>query len=259
MKYKEVIITGASSGIGEALAKKYLRSGASVYALSRSRTRLTIVKNKLPKKLQKNFYVYKCDVSDNSQVKVVINRVFKDANPDLVINNAGIGYSERLTKLTDKQISQIIGTNLKGTIYVTKESLRARKKNRPLHIVNVTSLGGKIGFPKLSIYSASKFAVEGFTESVRRDHKDENVYFTILRPGITDTNFFDKANMKDFKDKVKNLKSFYSPDKVADLFIKELNINKKEITIGNDKVFLRLMPFVPFKYRFKLLDIVNKI
>lgn len=259
MKYKEVIITGTSSGIGEALAKKYLRSGAKVHGLGRSMPRLHKAKNRLPEKLQKNFYLYKCEVSDFSQVKHALGKIFKDADPDLVINNAGIGYSKSLTKLTDKQINQIIDTNLKGTIYMTKVLLRLRDEAKPLHIVNVSSLAGKIGFLDMSIYSASKFAIEGFSESMRREYQNENVYFTVLRPGITDTNFFDKANMKDFKKEVKNLKSFYSPDRVADLFAKQLHHGKKEITIGNDKFFIKIVKFVPYKYKFKLLDIVNRI
>lgn len=259
MQYKVVLISGASSGIGEAIARNFLARGAIVHGLGRDSRRLLEAKKRLPKKHQKNFHTYRCDVAISSGVKTALRKIFKKCSPDLIINNAGVGFSNDIMEYTDEQIESVIDTNLKGTVYITRESLKLRDRNKPLQLVNVSSLGGKMGFPHLSIYSASKFAVEGFTEAMQRDYDSKNVYFTILRPGITDTDFFNKAGMENFRNSVKKLKSFYTAESVAEEFVNKLDINKLEITIGNDRVFLKLSPFIPFKRKFQVLDIVNKL
>lgn len=257
-KYKTIIVTGASSGIGAAIAKKYCMNGSTVYALSRNESKLKEVKENLPKRRQSHFITKKCDVTNREQVVDVFHTIFQEQPVDLMISNAGIGYSKPFTQYTDKEIHSVITTNLTGTINVIRAALKYRKQT-PLQVVCTSSLAGKIGFPNMSIYSASKFGLEGLVESLRNEHKEKDVMFTVLRPGITQTSFFKKAGMQDFENSVKDLKCFYSPDKVADMCFNKLSPKTKTIVVGNDKYFLAILPFIPFRYRFKILDIINKL
>lgn len=256
--FKTIIVTGASSGIGAAIAKKYCMNGSTVYALSRNTTKLQEVKESLPKLLQDQFITKKCDVANREQVATLFQTIFQEQPIDLVFSNAGVGYSKPFTQYSDKEIHSVIATNLTGAINVVRAALKHHKQ-APLQVVFTSSLAGKIGFPNMSIYSASKFGLEGLVESLRNEYTEKNVVFTVLRPGITQTSFFKKAGMQNFEKSVKNLKCFYSPDKVADICFNKLSSKTKTIVVGNDKYFLTILPFIPFHYRFKVLDIINKL
>lgn len=256
--YKTVVITGGNSGIGAAIAKKYCVNGSTVYALARNTTKLNEIKMSLPKRYQAHFITEKCDVTDKQQVVRVFKNIFRQQPVDLVISNAGMGYSKPFIKYTDKETTDVVATNLLGTINVVKAALKFRKR-RPLQIACTSSLAGKIGFPDMSIYSASKFGLEGLIESLRNEYDKNDVAFTVVRPGITKTSFFKKAGMQEFEKSVKDLKCYYSPERVADIFFKKLSWSRSTIVVGNDKYFLAILPFIPFRHRFKILDLINKL
>jgi short-subunit dehydrogenase len=128
-------------------------------------------------------------------------------------------------------------------------------KNKSGHIIFVTSLAGKMGFPGLSAYSASKFGVEGLAESIRREVSSNNVAVTVLRPGVTDTEFFENANMQEFQKQRKEAGTLHPASKVANELVSKIHKLPNEIVIGNDKWFLRIMPFVPEKLRFAVLGL----
>jgi short-subunit dehydrogenase len=254
-----VVITGASSGIGAAIAKQLCEKGITTYALARGTAQLEQVKKTLPQDKQEYFIPVTCDISSTSEVNAAFKDIFAKNKIDMVVNNAGIGFNNDFLAFSDAEIDQVIATNIRGTISVTRAALNNRDPIRHLQIVNTTSLFGRIGCPQLSIYSASKFAVEGLTESLRLEFTNEAVGFTVLRPGITDTAFFGKAGMEQFQEKVKDLKSYFSPDQVATIFLARLRRDSKAIVVGNDKIFLALLPFIPFSKRFNVLDLVNKL
>lgn len=257
-QYNAAIVTGASSGIGAAIARKLCENGTTVYALARDLKALHAVRNELPKSCRTQFMPMKCDISDREVTLKTIAGIFSEAPIDLVIANAGVGHSKNFAEYTWSDIDAVIDTNLRGTINTIRASLASRK-DKPLQIVCTTSLAGKIGFPKLSVYSATKFAIEGLVEALRYEYREDEVVFTVLRPGITATSFFSRAGMQDFEKSVKDLKSYYTPEKVAETFVGQLSRKSSIITVGNDKYFLRLLPVIPFKHRFKILDIINKL
>lgn len=259
MQYKTAVVTGASSGIGKAIADQLCRNGVKVFGLARSKQKLQELKKTLPKDKRELFVVTPCDISKQKSAEKVLDKIFKNTPIDLVVNNAGIGFSKNFSTYTDEEINAVVNTNLYGTVTVTRAALASKPINHHVHIVNVTSLAGKAGFPQLSIYSATKFALEGLTEALRQEYDDKDASFTVLRPGITDTAFFNKAGMKDFRDTVKDTKAYYSPEKVATIFLSKLHKKRKTITIGNDKLFIALLPFIPFSMRFKVLDVINKL
>lgn len=256
-KHENIVVVGASSGIGASIARRFLAEGSTVFALARNLAKMKALKKSLPKEQQPRFKIVSCDIRDSAAAKTAITKIFSDAAISLVVANAGVGFGKPLREYSDDEVDTVIDTNLRGTIAVVRASLAA-KKAAPLQIVCTTSLAGKIGFPEMSIYSASKFGIEGFIESLRSEYEPSEVAFTILRPGITATPFFKKAGMEAFQESVKDLKSYYSPDKVADIFYEKLSPKVRVITVGNDKYFLAILPFIPFKYRFNVLDLVNK-
>ena len=256
--YRTAIITGASSGIGAAISKQLCRNGIVVYALARDTKKLDRVRKELATKYRPNFHSVNCDISDRKKTTNAIRKIYSEKNVDLVICNAGVGLGKRLEEHSWEDIDRIISTNLTGSINILKSCLESRE-GHITQIVFTTSLAGKIGFPNLSVYSATKFALEGLVESLRNEYDPSQVSFTILRPGITATSFFNTAGMQDFEKSAQGLKSYYSPDKVAEIFINELSKGRKAITIGSDKYFLKILPFVTFGLRFKVLDLINKI
>lgn len=258
-KYTSVIVTGASSGIGSAIARQLCLEGAKVFAIARTLPDLEKVRQALPKENRAFFNPVVCDITQLQEVKRIVKDIFTKNDVDLVINNVGVGYSGEFHQQPDYMIDQIVATNLRGTISVTQSALKYRDKGRHLHIVNTTSLAGKIGFPQLAVYSATKFGIEGFTQALRYEYSSNNIAFSILRPGITDTAFFSKAGMNDYKMEVKKLKSFYSPEKVASIFLSKLNNKSKSIVVGKDKLFIALLPFIPFEMRIRVLNLIDKL
>lgn len=257
LNYKCAIITGASSGIGAAIAKELCNRDILVLGVARNKANLDQVKRSLPKAKQKLFRPLIADISKREDVKR-INLVGKNAGVDLLINNAGAGLSLTLEKHTPADVHNIIATNLIGTTMLSHGLLLSRPSKKPLHIVFVTSLAGKIGFPDLSVYSATKFALEGLAESLRYEYANKPVRITVLRPGVTDTNFFNIAGMKNYYNSVKGSSKIHSAESVALKLINNLDTNNGVIMVGADKLFLKVLPFIPFRKRFKILGLTNK-
>lgn len=186
---------------------------------------------------------------------IVAKAIVSFGKIDLLINDAGVGSSAKFESIDDSTIDKIIQTNLMAPILLTKEVLPLMLKRCSGHIIFVSSLAGKLGFPELSVYSASKFAIEGLAESVRREIGDRNVAITVLRPGVTDTEFFEKANMENYYLNAKKENRLHSPSSVATELVKEIYKKPNAIIVGSDKWYLHLLPFIPEKYCFKVLGL----
>ncbi|MDO8626897.1 MAG: SDR family NAD(P)-dependent oxidoreductase, partial [Candidatus Diapherotrites archaeon] len=158
-----VLITGASSGIGKATVEKFAKQKANVALVARDVKAMKAIVKSLSGYGGK-FLILKCDVRNYSQVKVVVKKVLKKFGTiDILVNNAGIGIYSEFEKQEMNEIREQIETNLYGVIYFTKEILPGMLKQGRGEIVNVSSMAGKIPFPNYSIYCATKFAVAGFT------------------------------------------------------------------------------------------------
>ncbi len=257
LNYKCAIVTGASSGIGAAIAKELCSHDILVLGVARNKANLDQVKLSLPKEQRKLFRPLIADISKQEDVKK-ISLVAKKNGVDLLINNAGVGLSAPFEKHTPADVQNIITANFTGTSMLSHSLLLTRPSKKSLHIVFVSSLAGKIGFPELSIYSATKFALEGLAESLRYEYVNMPVRITVLRPGVTDTNFFNNAGMKNYYDSVKGANKIHSAESVALKLINNLDTNNGVVTVRADKLFLRVLPFIPFSKRFNILELTNK-
>ena len=178
-----IFITGASSGLGKATAKLFAGRGWNVIATMRHpehETELT----QLP-----HVHLLPLDVTNPAQIEETVQRAIALHPVDVVFNNAGYGLIGALEAFSDEQMTQLVNTNLLGVIRVTKAflpHLRAKKSGR---IISTTSIGGLIAFPLYSLYHATKWAIEGWSESMSFELAQHNLSIKTISPGGIATDF----------------------------------------------------------------------
>lgn len=180
---KTIFITGASTGLGKATAKLFQAKGWRVIATMRNpekETELTQLKN---------VSVMRLDVIDHGQIRDVISEVTLQHQVDAVLNNAGYGLVGPLEGLSDDQIKRQIDTNLLGAIRVTSEFTPHLREQKHGVIINVSSMFGLVGYPTCSVYAATKFAIDGFSESLGYELAHFGVKVKIIAPGGIQTDF----------------------------------------------------------------------
>ena len=181
---KTVFITGASSGIGKATAVYFADKGWNVAATMRRPERDQSMGT------LKNVKLYQLDVVDSASIKKAIDAALKDFGQiEVLVNNAGYGAIGPMQAATNEQIRKQFDVNLFGAIEVTRAMLSHFNKVHKGRIINISSIGGVVGFPLFSIYSASKWAIEGFSESLQYEVEPLGVDVKIVEPGGVNTDF----------------------------------------------------------------------
>ncbi|ALA40913.1 putative oxidoreductase [Paenibacillus polymyxa] len=184
---KVVIITGASSGIGEATAKELASKGAKLVLAARREARL----QKLQEAIQNNGgqAVYKVtDVSSHEQMEELADYALKEFGKiDVMVNNAGVMPLSPVHEKKIKEWDLMVDVNIKGVLYGIAAVLPSMRERREGHIINVSSIAGHLVFPASSVYSGTKFAVRAITEGLRREECINNIRTTIVSPGSIDT------------------------------------------------------------------------
>jgi NAD(P)-dependent dehydrogenase (short-subunit alcohol dehydrogenase family) len=191
---KVALVTGSSSGIGFETALLLSKSGFHTYAsmrnLEKSKNITEIVNTEnLPLR------VIQLDVNDDISVKNAINKIIaENGRIDVLINNAGHGLFSPIEDITLDQVKEQFETNFFGVVRLVKEVLPVMRKQRNGIIVNVSSGAGRVAIPVSSAYVATKFALEGLSESMRYELKEFGINIIIIEPGVIRTNFVE--NMK---------------------------------------------------------------
>ncbi|MCD0470899.1 SDR family oxidoreductase [Flavobacterium sp. JAS] len=180
---KTIFITGASSGLGKATAKLFHSKGWQVIATMRNPEKETEL-NQL-----ENVILLPLDVTNSEQINATIQKVTNLYSIDIVMNNAGYGLIGALESLCDEQIHRQITTNLLGVIRVSKAFTPHFRAKKSGVFLNISSTFGLIGFPTCSIYSATKFAVDGFSESMAYELVQFNTQVKVIAPGGMQTDF----------------------------------------------------------------------
>ncbi|MEK5230602.1 SDR family oxidoreductase [Lysinibacillus sp. FSL K6-0232] len=227
MDTRVVAITGAGSGLGASLAKKYYELGYYVCLLGRTRTKLL----KTAQSFEHRYAIYEVDVSSKSDVSKVMQAIKQEVGQiDVFINNAGVGDFDSAEHISEQAIHQMIDINLKGTIFCTQEVVKDMKKRDQGCIINIISLSGKRGKINESVYSASKFGARGFTESLALELEQTKVKVFGAYMGNMKTELWDGAKAEE---------SYMDPDDVADIIIENTiernNMVLEEIIIKNNK------------------------
>lgn len=192
MKGKVIIITGASSGIGEALALKFGREGSKVVLAARSVDKLAEVAETIRKSGGEALTVA-CDVAKEADCQNLVAETLKKFGKiDGLINNAGISMRALLQEAEPSVIEKLMQVNFFGTVYCTKYALDEIVKSKG-HIVGVSSIAGYRGLPGRTGYSASKFAMQGFLEALRTELLMKGVHVLVACPGFTASNIRNTA------------------------------------------------------------------
>lgn len=191
IKSKIALITGASSGFGEATAYRLAAQGCNLILIARRFDRLNKISKEIIKKFAVDVYPIKLDVRNQKKVDKAISELpSKWKKIDFLINNAGL--SRGLNKIQDGVLSdweEMIDTNIKGLLYVTKAVIPLMIKNGSGHIVNIGSIAGREVYPAGNVYCASKHAVDALTKGFRLDLLGTNIKVSTVDPGLAETEF----------------------------------------------------------------------
>jgi len=187
-KYSKVIlITGASSGIGKASAEYLAQQGHTVFGTSR-------YPGSFPK--PSDYTILQMDVTEIESIQTIVNQIFKAAGKiDVLINNAGFGIAGAMENTSIGKAKEQFETNFFGMVRLIKSVLPIMRKQDSSLIINISSIGGLIGLPYQSMYSASKFAVEGLTESLYKELHSSKINVTMVEPGYFNTRFTEKREI----------------------------------------------------------------
>ena len=178
MEQQVIIITGASSGFGKATAEMLSQKGHTVYGLCRRAMEETGIKYR------------QCDVRNREQVAAVVASIVEEqGRVDVLINNAGMGIGGALELATAEEIDLQMGTNFMGCVNLSQAVLPYMRRARRGKIINLSSIGGLMGLPYQGFYSASKFAIEGFTEALSAEVRRFGIRVCMVEPGDFATGF----------------------------------------------------------------------
>lgn len=187
MKDKIVLVTGASSGIGMACARKFSAAGARLIIAARRTDRLA----KLAESLPTPSHAIELDVRDRQEVERAINSLPKEwANIDVLVNNAGLGRGlGKLHESDPEWWNEMIDTNIKGLLFVSKTVLPGMVSRKNGHVINIGSIAGHEVYPGGNVYCATKHAVDALTKGMRMDLVDTPIRVSTIDPGLVETEF----------------------------------------------------------------------
>ncbi len=216
---KTVIITGTSSGVGKQCVEKFLNKKWNVIGLSRTNVDL----------YNTNYFYIKTDIKDPVSIKNsfdIISKKYKSI--DLLINNAAVFKMKPLVEFNEEEINDIIDTNLKGTIFCTLNTLKIMNRGR---IINISSVSGTHGIENQSVYSSTKYALNGFAESLNQELIKKNILISTICPGGINTPLWNDKNQYPGSDVNKIL----NPNDIVNIieYIVELpeNVVLKNVTL----------------------------
>ncbi len=200
MTQSTILITGASSGIGKITAKYFAERGWNVAATMRTPEKETEL-NQIA-----NIKLYHLDVTNDDSITQAINSIVKDFGKiDVLLNNAGYGAVGVFEKATREQIQKQFDTNVFGVMNVTRQILPYFRAQKGGTIINVSSMGGRLTFPLYSVYHATKWALEGWAESLQFEVRQFGIRIKNIEPGAIKTDFlgrsmdlFTKESLKDY-------------------------------------------------------------
>ena len=199
VKGKVVIVTGASSGIGEATAREFAKEGAKVILAARRVDRLESLAREIDA-IDKGAeaLVVQADLSKLEDIQALISKTLeKYARIDVLVNNAGFGRLDWLENLDPiKDIQSQFDVNVLGVVQTTRQALPIMIKQRSGHIINMCSMAGLVATPTYTIYAACKHAVHGFSEALRREVKPWGIDVSMIYPGGVTTEFGAHAGIK---------------------------------------------------------------
>jgi short-subunit dehydrogenase len=236
--HQVALITGCSSGIGYETALMLGRNGFRTFATMRN-TKKSDSLQEIIRKEGLDVSIQQLDVNNNASIENTINNIKNEANRiDVLINNAGFGLVGFFEDLTLDEIRDQFETNFFGVLNITKKIIPIMRLQKSGTIINISSGAGQVGFPGISAYVSTKFAIEGFSESLTYELLPYGIKVVIIEPGVIKTNFFRNCKVSEHSVK-KN--STYSTS--LDKFQKNIEIMQEHATSPTDvaKVIIQVL------------------
>jgi NAD(P)-dependent dehydrogenase (short-subunit alcohol dehydrogenase family) len=189
---RNVLITGCSSGFGFMTSLKLAESGFNVYATMRNMDKSDLLRDETEKR-NLTLHIMELDVTDTASIEKALDEIEKeDGRLSFLINNAGYGLGGFFEDISDREFRDQMETNFFGVLNVTRQALPLMRKAKSGKIINISSISGLTAFPGVSAYHASKWALEGLSESLRHELKPFNIEVILIEPGAYKTKVLKK-------------------------------------------------------------------
>ena len=220
---KIILVAGASGGIGSSVVSRLSGSDSNLIAFYN--------KNHPDFQTDNNISLIKADLTKADEWDRVLHFTFqKYGKLDVLINCTGVLIPGDFLNQTEEQINEMININLSSVLIGTQKALKLMKRQKFGHIINIGSIGGIIPMPFSTVYSATKFALRGFTHSLAQELKDSNVSVSLVSPGPVNTKML-LLEADHYKTSIAFLNKALKPEKVADSIIKIINKPKTEVIL----------------------------
>ncbi|MGI9428756.1 MAG: SDR family NAD(P)-dependent oxidoreductase [Bythopirellula sp.] len=257
LRNKSALVTGAASGIGRAIALGLAREKVDLFLLDIDEVGLVDVVS-MVKQERVEAIARRCDVSDPAQIKSSVSHILdRWGGVDILVNNAGITYYGETAQMSTEHCEKLLAINLHAPIHLTRELLPSLLARNEAHVLNVASFFGLIGTRRLSAYTASKFGLVGFSESLRAEYGRVGLGVTALCPGFVDTNLFATAPLGSDQQVQKQPPKWMltTPEKIAARAVKAIQRNDAQVVMQPYAKLAHLgKRFVP-----RLLDWANHL
>jgi NAD(P)-dependent dehydrogenase (short-subunit alcohol dehydrogenase family) len=197
---KVAAVTGATKGIGYAIAESLARDGAAVAICGRSQQTVDDAAGRLSRETGSKVSGLAVDVRDPAQVSRFFEFIDKTyGGLDILVNNAGLGIFAPVAEITFQAWKEVLETNLSGVFYCCKEGIPRLRQRGGGSIINISSLAGKNPFAGGAAYNASKFGLNGFSEAMMLDHRRDHIRVAYVMPGSVDTDFSPRSGKAEWK------------------------------------------------------------
>ena len=189
-QHKIAIITGGGSGIGFAIAEKFVQNNFRVVIIGRDQQRLENAKNKLGELCDS----FSCDLNDLNEIPKLVSKIIsKHGQIDILVNNAGINMKKEFTEVTDEEFQKILLTNVTAVFALSREVVKHMLQKGKGSIINISSMASQYGIPKVIAYTASKSAIEGMTRAMAVELSPKGIRVNCIAPGFIATDMSAKA------------------------------------------------------------------
>lgn len=236
---KTAIVTGASSGIGEAIAHSLAQAGVKVALMARREDRIAALAKQL-KDAGGEAIAIKCDVADYSSISQAVAQTVQTwERVDILVNNAGVMYLGSVSDANVADWEQMMRINVLGLMYCTRLVLPVMKQHGGGDIINISSVSGRVVSNRSAAYSATKFAVNGFSEGLRQEVFKDKIRITVIEPGAVATELTDHIPDPSLKKTVKDWVATMTPLQSEDIANAVLYAASQPANVSINEIMIR--------------------